>query len=127
MENNDGILARLSREKAMYTLVLDGESYTISDVSVSKIENPVRRPTSRGNVYVEESKSYRISANVDPHLAAKLSGTMLGPSTEFDGLHIIVEYESGRTEIIGGLLSMARTSGIARLQIAISKVLPRST
>ena len=124
MESGEDILARLSREEAAYTLVLNGESYALSDVSVSKIENPVRRPTHRGNVYLEESESYRISASTDLHLAKKLSGTMLGPSTEFGGLHIVAESESGRIEMVGGLLSMARTGGSARLQIAIAKISP---
>lgn len=124
MENSENVLARLSGEKSTYVLVLDGKRHTLANVTISKTKNPVRGPTSRGNVYVEEARSYRISASVDPQLATKLSGTMLGPSPEFGGLHIIAESGPAKIEIIGSLLSVARTGGAARLQIAVAKILP---
>lgn len=127
MENSKNVLARLSREKPTYTLVLKDERYTLTDITISKTENPVKGPTSRGNVYVEEARSYRISASVDSQLHQMLSSTMLGPSTEFGGLLIIAESESGRTKMVGSLLSMARAGGVARLQIAVAKILPQST
>ena len=126
MENAKNTLARLSREKSTYALVLDGENHALTDVTISKTENPVSGPTARGNVYVEEARSYRILASVDSQLSQALSATMLGPSTEFGGLRIVAESESGRTEIVGSLLSMSRTGGIARLQIAVTKILPQS-
>ena len=126
MENAKNALARLSREKSTYSLVLEGKNYALTDVTISKTENPVNGPTARGNVYVEEARSYRIFASVDSQLSQALSATMLGPSTEFGGLRIVAESESGRTEIVGSLLSMSRTGGIARLQIAVTKILPQS-
>ena len=126
MDSDETALARLSREKTGYALVLDGKSYPMVDVTVSETDTPVRGPTARGNIYVERAKSYRIIASVDADLAATLSGTMLGPSTEFGGLLISAESGSARTEIVGSLLSMARTGGMARLQIAVVKVRSQS-
>ena len=126
MDNDETALARLSREQADYALVLDGKSHLMVDVAISETGTPMREPTTRGNIYVEKTKSYRIAASVDANLAATLSKTMLGPSAEFGGLLISAESESARTEIVGSLLSMARTGGMARLQIAVVEVRPQS-
>lgn len=123
MDGGDVALKKLSQEKAAYLLVLNGEKHALGNVSLSKIKNPVRGPTARGNVYVETHQSYRISASVDPRLSQTLSSTMLGPSTEFGGLHIIAESKSVKIEITGSLLSMARSGGVARLQIAVADIL----
>ena len=125
MDSGEAILARLTREKADYALVLDDKIHPMANVAISETDTPVRGPTARGNIYVEKAKSHRITANVHPDLAATLSRTMLGPSAEFGGLLISAESESTRTEIVGSLLSMARTSGTARLQIAVVEVRPR--
>lgn len=122
MDNSEVALKKLSQERAVYSLVLNGERHTLGNVSLSKIENPVRGPTTRGDVYVETHQSYRISASVDPRLFQTLSGTMLGPSAEFGGLHIIAESKSGKIEITGSLLSIARSGGVARLQIAVAEI-----
>lgn len=125
MDNDEAALAGLSREKTQYTLVLDGKSHPMAGVTISETDTPVRGPTARGNIYVEKAKSYRITASVHPDLASTLSRTMLGPSAEFGGLLISAESGSTMTEIVGSLLSMARTGGMARLQIAVVEV--RST
>ena len=126
MDGDETALARLSREKTDYALVLDSKRHPMVDVTISETNTPVRGPTARGNIYVEKAKSYRIVASVDQDLAATLSGTMLGPSAEFGGLLISAESGSVKTEIVGSLLSMARTGGMARLQIAVVEVRPQS-
>ena len=122
MDDGEAALGKLSQEKATYSLVLKGKKHALENVSLSRIENPVRGPTARGNVYVETHQSYRISASVDPRLSQTLSGTMLGPSSEFGGLHIIAESQSVKIKITGSLLSMARSGGVARLQIAVAEI-----
>ena len=126
MDGDETALAILSREKTDYALALDGKSHPMVDVTVSETDTPVREPTRRGNIYVEKAKSHRIAASVDADLAATLSRTMLGPSAEFGGLLISAESGSAKTEIVGSLLSMARTGGMARLQISIVEVRSQS-
>lgn len=123
MDSSEAILKKLSQGEVVYAIVVDGKKYTLKDVSVSKTKNPIKDSTSRGNVYIEKSQSYRILASVDPQLSQVLSSTMLGPSSEFGGLHIEAELASGKIEIIGSLLSMARSDGVARLQIAVADIL----
>lgn len=122
MNSNRAILTKLSREKTKYVLVLGDKRHPMVGVSVSETSTPVSEPTIRGDIYVENAKSHRITAIVDQSLAATLSKTMLGPSAEFGGLLISAESESIKTEIVGSLLSMARTGGMARLHIAVVEV-----
>ncbi len=123
MLDTNSVLAALAGQDVQYTLQSDAGTCDINDVTIQETETPVRGSMARGNVYVEESRSYRISGNVHAGIALSLSDTMLGPNPTFGGLTILARHKSGTTRISGSLLSMARTGDTARLSIAVISVM----
>ena len=119
VDDHAGALRELRDGRASYTMALDGESYPLHDVRIYKTATPVRGSASRGNVYTERGDSYRMDAGVDPAVSAKISGTMLGPSSRFGGLFISARTEAGRVRLECGLLSTSRTGGTLRMQLGI--------
>ena len=108
--------------KCKYTIEFDGESHAMDNVVVQRVENPVRGPTARGNVYVAEPQSYRVYGVVDEGISAALSNTMLGPSPDYGGVSVVARCDSGVVRIRGSILSMSRTGGRARLSVAVIDV-----
>ena len=119
MDDTVKTLRMLADAGAVYEMVLEGESYTLRGVRIYETATPVRGSASRGNVYAESRNSYRIEAGVDPAACGPLSHTMLGPSSRFGGLNISAQTASGQINREGSLLSMSRTGGAVRLQIAV--------
>ena len=119
MDDAVNMLQMLANSRAAYEMELGDESYPLLDVRIYETATPVRGSAARGNVYSEKHNSYRIEASVDPAAYGLLSHTMLGPSSRFGGLRISARTESGRIAIEGSLLSMSRTGGVVRLQMAV--------
>ena len=119
MDDTVRALQALADARATYEMVLGDESYPLLDVRIYETATPVRGSAARGNVYSESRNSYRIDAGVDPATYTRLSRTMLGPSSRFGGLHISARTASGHVSIEGSLLSMSRTGGAVRLQMAV--------
>lgn len=115
----ESILDDLKSDTAAYTLTLNDTSYPLRNVDVIQIDNPVHRPTRRGDVYLEGSRSYRLKANVQNDLVPYLSRTMLGPNKEFGGIHIMARTTSGSFAIYGSLLNITTIKGSATLSITI--------
>ena len=122
MDNSDGTLRTLEGKRGSYELVLEGERHELLDVRLFETETPVRERASRGNVYTEGRKSYRMEAGVDPAIRERLSRTMLGPSNRFGGLRIRARVGGRLINMEGGLLNMSRTGGMVRLSIGIVDV-----
>ena len=109
----------LEEGQATYEITLGGKSYPLYDVRILNTTTPVRGSASRGNVYTESRNSYRMEAGVNHTVCGQLSQTMLGPSNRFGGLHISARTPSRHIDIEGSLLSMSRTGGVVRMNIAI--------
>ncbi|MBI3841804.1 MAG: hypothetical protein HY295_01450 [Thaumarchaeota archaeon] len=63
--------------------------FPLEDVSIVKSTTPVRRPTTRGDVYFSDTSAYKIRATTyDLSLVSLLPKVMLGPNTEFKPLEI---------------------------------------
>ena len=119
VDDTVSILQALTDARAAYEMELGDESYPLHDVRIYETATPVRGSAARGNVYSESRSSYRIEASVDPTAYGRLSHTMLGPSSRFGGLRISARTAAGHINIEGSLLSMSRTGGTVRLQMAV--------
>lgn len=122
MPDQSGMLERISREGTDYVLAFQDQRHVLAGVSLYVTSNPVRGPTARGNVYVEGTRSYRISAKVDQGVAPALSGTMLGPSAEFGGLLIEARLGQETVKMLCALLSVSRTRDGTVLNAAVMDV-----
>ena len=116
----ESIIHDLKSDATRYTLTLNDVRYTLENVDVIQIDTPTRRPTARGNVYLEDSRSYRIKANIQNDVVPYLSVMMLGPSKEFGGLHIVAQTASSDSfNILGSLLNIISVKGLVTLSISI--------
>lgn len=122
VDNLAETLRTLEGKHGSYELVLEGERHELREVRLFETATPVRERASRGNVYTEGRKSYRMEAGVDPAICDRLSRTMLGPSSRFGGLHIRARVGQRLINMEGGLLNMSRTGGMVRLNIGIVDV-----
>lgn len=116
----ESILSDLKSDTTVYMLTLNDTYYPLQNIDVVQIDNPVSQPTSRGDVYLEGRRSYRIRANVQNDIVQYLSKTMLGPSKEFGGIHIVARTtSSGSFAISGSLLNIISIKGSTTLSISI--------
>ena len=109
---------------ASYNLILGDTPRPLHNVRITKTDNPVRGPTARGNAYVEQKRSYRMSADTNRSIEARLRGTMLGPSAEFGGITVAARAASARYTIQGSLLSMVRTKDSITIHVSITDIRP---
>ena len=122
VEDSVETLRTLEGAEASYDMMLEDKRYELYDVRLFETTTPVRERASRGNVYTEDRRSYRMEAGVNMAACSLLSRTMLGPSSRFGGLHIRARVGSNTVNMEGGLLNMSRTGGRARLNIGIVNV-----
>ncbi len=75
--------------KLDYTLHLGELSFLLDDVTITKSNTPVNRPTNRGGVYFSDTFAFKIKAVVnDLSITKLLSKSMLGPNPEFQEIEI---------------------------------------
>ncbi len=90
---NDTLLTELveiqSSQHLDFSLTVDGNTYKMNNVRISKKSTPVTKKVSRGGVYVSDKFVYQISATVfDTSLINSISDLMLGPNFEFKDIQI---------------------------------------
>lgn len=93
---NLGLLESLmsinEKQHLEYVLHLDGNKYSLFDVSIVNSPTPVNSPTTRGGVYFSDTFAYKIKGTVnDLSIVPLLSKTMLGPNTEFGEIKITTQ------------------------------------
>ena len=84
-----------------YTLHLNGNDYSLEDVSIMNSPTPVNSPTTRGGVYFSDKFAYKIRGTIkDASVIPLLTKTMLGPNTEFGEIKITTQINSDSKTIL---------------------------
>lgn len=85
MDVDEQIMARIIEADGLrYTMHVDGRTFDLEDVEISRSKVPVREPTTRGGVYFTDTTAYKIRATTrDLSILSLLPRIMLGPNTEF--------------------------------------------
>ena len=105
MSVNSELLALLmdsnGKGSQKYSLWLNGDSYSLTSVSVTHSPTPVNEPTTRGGVYFSDKFAYKMKGTLeDLSVVPMLTKNMLGPNTEFGDLIITTTLESdGRPDV----------------------------
>ncbi len=112
-------------QPVQFSLIINGNTYHLSSVTISKKSTPLTKKTNRGGVYISDKFVYQIKATVfDPQLANSLSGVMLGPSFEFKDLEISVVNtgEAKSVLIIVNLVNSIQKQSKTVLTMNINKI-----
>ena len=82
------------RSEVSWSVKIQGEQYTPKSVEIAKSMIPVKKPDMRGGVYFSETEAYKVKCTIVGDLAVTggggvLTGSMLGPNTDFTPIEII--------------------------------------
>ena len=94
MAVNEELLGEIIKtaDSGEFQLRLAGRYLKMTNVTVSKVTNPVDGPTTRGGVYTTDKFSYRLKGTInDISIIPELTKTMLGPNTDFGKIEIITK------------------------------------
>ena len=98
--------------------------YHVESFSIENSQTSVTKPTLRGGVYLSNPNEFKIKATfLGTSLAPVLSGTMLGPSTDFEKIKFIAGINLGgatrRLEIIANLINYVQRGGGLELNLIV--------
>ena len=94
----------------------------LTSVKIIKSDTPVNKPTIRGGVYFSDKEVYRIIGKTsDLSIIPMLSGTMLGPNTEFQRLEINSTWDDNKrgAVLVVNLTNTAQKSSELELYFVI--------
>lgn len=106
---------------AAYALSLDGRDYVLEGAAVSNSPTLVTRPTVRGGVYESARREYRLTGTVrDASIIPRLTGKMLGPSTDFGELKVAVYRGQSRiATLLSNLTQSVQKPGSVELVLVV--------
>ena len=113
-----------------FSIMVDGKSFPLIDVSVVKSTAPVKKPTMRGGVYFANMDNYKLTGTVtDFDILPMLSGKMLGPNTDFAEIPITAKtLENENLVLITNLTDMMQNSKKIVLNMVIVRIrVPKGT
>jgi hypothetical protein len=98
--------------------------YHVESFSIENSQTPVTRPTLRGGVYLSNPNEFKIRATfLGTSLAPVLSGTMLGPSTDFEKIKFLTDINFGgsarRLEVVANLINYVQRGGGLELNLIV--------
>ena len=108
-------------------LHLNGDTFPITNVSITNSPTPVNEPTTRGGVYFSEKFAYKMKGVIEGlSVVPLLTKKMLGPNTEFVELKISTQIVSDGTpmnlEIFTNLTNSIQTPDSIELSMIIVKL-----
>ena len=111
----------------LYSLNLNNQNYSMSDVLITHSPIPVNEPTTRGGVYFSDKFAYKMKGTInDLSVVSSLTKKMLGPNTEFGELKIYAKIESEdglqNFEISTNLTNSVQTPNSIELSMIIIKL-----
>lgn len=116
----DDLLGHIESETPQYTLFLEARTIPLSEVQITKITAPVKKPTMRGGVYFSNTDILKMTATTnDLTILSSLSGKMLGPNTEFGELEIHAKQSKKTIKMITNLTNMMQNSKKIVLHLTI--------
>ena len=73
-----------------FELLLDGKSFPLKHIVITKSSTPVSKPVKRGGVYFSDVYVYKIKGQItDKTIMPLLSSAMLGPNAEFANIQLV--------------------------------------
>jgi len=99
---NEDTISKIAQDTDLkYTIHVDGKTFHLENVSVTKSKIPVRKPTTRGGVYFTDTTAYKIkAATSDLSILSLLPKIMLGPNTEFKPVEMKTKVGNENKEIV---------------------------
>lgn len=120
---DEKLITSMQEQNLQYILELNGNSYKLGDVLVTKSSTPMNKPGTRGGVYFSDKFSYRIKGSIhDLSIVPLLSKTMLGPNTEFKNLKITAKSNKKQFTIFANLTNTMQSSSRVELNMVIVDV-----
>lgn len=97
MDVDEQVMARIIGTGSLRcTMHVDGRTFDLEDVTISKSKIPVRKPTTRGGAYFTDTTAYKIRATTrDFSILPLLPRLMLGPNTEFVPVEVRIHLRAG--------------------------------
>ncbi len=107
-----------------FSIMVDGKSFPLSNVSIAKTTAPVKKPTMRGGVYFANMDNYKLTCTLtDFDILPMLSGKMLGPNTDFAEIPITAKIpENDNLVFITNLTDMMQNSKKIVLNMSIVRI-----
>jgi hypothetical protein len=127
MDASEELLAKISQLDLSYTLYIDSKIFSLENVSLTKSQIPVRKPTTRGGVYFTDTTAYKMKATTnDLSVITLLPKLMLGPNTEFRSLEVKTKLElngkKGDITLVTHVANTMNTKNTVELNLVVDKI-----
>lgn len=125
MDQAQIISSLMSQQESLDVAMRIGKTeYSVGSFRIENAQTPVSKPTVRGGVYVSNPNEFKIRATfLGTELAPALSGTMLGPSTDFEKILFLTGIDLGgakkRLEVTANLINYVQRGAGLELNLII--------
>ena len=97
-------------QPVQFSLIINGNTYHLSSVTISKKSTPLTKKTDRGGVYISDKFVYQIKAVIfDSGLGNSLSDFMLGPNFEFENIKISIDDGIGKWRSVSIIVNLVNS------------------
>ena len=87
----------VEKHSSDFKIFIENESFLVDKIKMSQTDNPLTEPTTRGGVYFEEMKEWKLEATVfDTTISKHLSKAMLGPNKDFLDIILAASIENNQ-------------------------------
>ncbi len=120
---DESLVEKILQSEPTWTINVQKKQYVPSSVDIVESVIPVKKPSMRGGVYFSQTKAYKIRCCIeDSSVATVLTGTMLGPNTEFVPIKLTASVCSSKYVIMANLTNYVQTKNDTQLNLIIVDV-----
>lgn len=119
----ESLVQNITSSNPQWSMEILGRKFVPDSVEITKSTIPVKKPSTRGGVYFSQTEAYKAQCITGDHTVKELlTGTMLGPNTDFTPIMIKAATKDTSYTITANLTSYVESGNHTILHLVITDI-----